>query len=804
MDDASCYESSCDDASDNDGDGLIDCQDSDCDGQQVCVEQNCSDLVDNEGDGLVDCDDSDCSEDPYCFDYCIFNDLGSAIGSNLLSGNNTGLLDELQPSTDCSSGVGGEDVVFSWTAPATGSYTFSTVGSDYDTVLYITDGCSGEEIECNDNDATGTGSAELTAVAFTTGTEVTIVIDSADGSNGNYVLNITSASEVVCDDGADDDGDGDIDCSDSDCSMNFACASISCPNFDMGTMVGEAVVTGNSSMGTNDYSGTCTSAGGPDYSYAWEAPGTGCAVFDTSESTYDTVLLLFDECNGVELACNDDSFGTQSEISYEVEAGVEYLVVVDGWSSSSMGDYTLDVAFTAGVSCSGGEFACDDGLDNDGDGDVDCADPDCAILQACNESDCTDGVDNEGDGFVDCDDPDCATDSYCYESDCTDGIDNEFNGTGDGFTDCDDSDCVTDPSCYESSCVDGIDNDGDGLIDCADSECETDNACIELNCNDGVDDDGDGLTDCYDSDCVDFFSCEDFCVNTDLADSTGIAVAVGTNIGLGDNFSSTCSAGTGGEEEIFSWYAPASGTYTFSTENSDYDTILYMYDSCVGAELECNDDEDFVNGVTTSKLEDVFVAQGESVVIVIDGYDSSSSGNYSLDIISTFEPDCTDGLDNDGDGDIDCADSDCDFDGACSSSACPNFDLGDVTGDGLVTGTLDPQSQFQDQFFASCASQNSNDLTFAWEATVSGCATVDTLSGTMDSILVAFDACPGAGGVELACNDDYDLFGGIYESEISFDVVAGSQYIIGLDSWSYSTASTYVLDINVDPGVSCP
>ena len=53
---------------------------------------------------------------------------------------------------------------------------------------------------------------------------------------------------------------------------------------------------------------------------------------------------------------------------------------------------------------------CNDGIDNDGDGLIDCNDPDCqfppAIEQGCN---CADGVDNDGDGKIDSLDPKCAS-----------------------------------------------------------------------------------------------------------------------------------------------------------------------------------------------------------------------------------------------------------------------------------------------------------------------------------------------------------------------------------------------------------
>ncbi|MBI2897922.1 MAG: hypothetical protein HYY06_30465 [Deltaproteobacteria bacterium] len=59
---------------------------------------------------------------------------------------------------------------------------------------------------------------------------------------------------------------------------------------------------------------------------------------------------------------------------------------------------------------------CDDVLDNDGDGSVDCADPDCELDPACGVSGdeiCDDGTDNDGDGRVDCDDSECDAQPPC-------------------------------------------------------------------------------------------------------------------------------------------------------------------------------------------------------------------------------------------------------------------------------------------------------------------------------------------------------------------------------------------------------
>ena len=81
---------------------------------------------------------------------------------------------------------------------------------------------------------------------------------------------------------------------------------------------------------------------------------------------------------------------------------------------------------------------------------------------------------------------------------CNNGIDDD----GDGLIDCADFECSFSSSCSSESanfnCSDGIDNDGDGKVDCADDECDC--ASVEI-CNNGVDDDGDGLVDYYDGDC---------------------------------------------------------------------------------------------------------------------------------------------------------------------------------------------------------------------------------------------------------------------------------------------------------------
>jgi len=56
---------------------------------------------------------------------------------------------------------------------------------------------------------------------------------------------------------------------------------------------------------------------------------------------------------------------------------------------------------------------CDNGLDDDGDGNIDCADTDCAASLHCWLEVCDNGIDDNEDGAIDCDDPGCADNPFC-------------------------------------------------------------------------------------------------------------------------------------------------------------------------------------------------------------------------------------------------------------------------------------------------------------------------------------------------------------------------------------------------------
>lgn len=155
---------------------------------------------------------------------------------------------------------------------------------------------------------------------------------------------------------------------------------------------------------------------------------------------------------------------------------------------------------------------CRNGLDDDGDGLVDAADPECTAgddweggaAGPCFQLDrCANGLDDDGDGELDGADADCKA-GQAFEGPvpaCANGLDDD----GDGVADRADPDCSDERDDDErgreiSTCADGLDNDGNGLVDTDDPTCQ------EERCDDGEDNrergDDDELRDTEDPECA--------------------------------------------------------------------------------------------------------------------------------------------------------------------------------------------------------------------------------------------------------------------------------------------------------------
>ena len=182
---------------------------------------------------------------------------------------------------------------------------------------------------------------------------------------------------------------------------------------------------------------------------------------------------------------------------------------------------------------------CDNGVDDDRDGAVDCEDADCIGRAPCPR--CGDGVANRDEACdgADLRDGSCTSLGYdggdlacranctfetsaCFRTEkCGNGVDDD----GDGVIDCDDQDCLGVAPCPR--CGDGVRNldeecdaqdlagsactdlgYDDGILGCSPACTFDTSRCHHFeDCTNGLDDDGDGLVDCADIDCTTAFEC---------------------------------------------------------------------------------------------------------------------------------------------------------------------------------------------------------------------------------------------------------------------------------------------------------
>ncbi|MBO4351711.1 MAG: hypothetical protein J6A01_12330 [Proteobacteria bacterium] len=313
---------------------------------------------------------------------------------------------------------------------------------------------------------------------------------------------------------------------------------------------------------------------------------------------------------------------------------------------------------------------CTDGLDNDGDTLKDCDDPGCrctdssdidkcpathpgaTVCPGSTDEDtgiwqpkentvfaCGDGKDNDGNGYADCKDNNCKQTAACCvktvdrESDdlCADGIDNDCNG----YTDCTDNNCKKSPLCCtpsgaendQASCSDGIDNDCNGYADCNDNNCKKTEACCKYTsaetsleqCMDGIDNDCNGYMDCRDY---------------------------------------SCSNSADRDVRLYCCTPKSESTYAACTDNLDNDCDGYA--DCNDASCyEIADPQELNQFELKCKNDGIILDHTLVDELKVLEYFAELKKGVPLAVVDYNEDTCSDKVDNDLNGLIDCADSNC-------------------------------------------------------------------------------------------------------------------------------------------------
>ena len=122
------------------------------------------------------------------------------------------------------------------------------------------------------------------------------------------------------------------------------------------------------------------------------------------------------------------------------------------------------------------------------------------------------------------------------------------------------------------------------------------------------------------------------CADETIGSMVGGAASTGSTAGIGDEFEGECGS-FGASDWAVQWTFPETGCYSFSTALSSFDTVLRHIGvedlRCTG-QIACNDDEDFPT-IFTSYLE-VDGEEGDTIVMVVDGYSTGAVGDFVLDI----------------------------------------------------------------------------------------------------------------------------------------------------------------------------
>lgn len=105
--------------------------------------------------------------------------------------------------------------------------------------------------------------------------------------------------------------------------------------------------TGATCDNSNDITLSCAASNANDVVYRYVATSTAFLTVSLCGSGYDSALGIYNS-SFVEIACNDDFCGLQSQIDFSATAGQTYYFVVDGFSTNC-GNYTINVTGGGGV-----------------------------------------------------------------------------------------------------------------------------------------------------------------------------------------------------------------------------------------------------------------------------------------------------------------------------------------------------------------------------------------------------------------------------------------------------------------------
>ena len=223
------------------------------------------------------------------------------------------------------------NIWYCYTASCTGTATVSLLGSGYDTMLAVYDGCGCNSplsrIGCNDD----FGDSYQSQISFPVigGRQYLIEVGGYASDVGRGVLNVSCEGDPLPE-------------SNDDCADALPIGDANDLPFD-------------TRDATFDGQGTCLTS--PNIWYCYTASCTGDVTVSLSGSAFDTMLAVYDGCGCYPtfapnmIKCDDDSGeGRASKITFAAIAGNQYLIEIGGYGSQTgLGVLNITCEGTAGA-----------------------------------------------------------------------------------------------------------------------------------------------------------------------------------------------------------------------------------------------------------------------------------------------------------------------------------------------------------------------------------------------------------------------------------------------------------------------
>lgn len=384
----------CNNALDDDDDGLADCDDPDCATFPLCKPHVCD--ANN-----PDCADPACVDHPRCqdlkckptVDFGTLSPMGSSVTRMM---NTTGARDVAV--TPCAPGGAGMVVgKFTLSGPADLTLSFSQPsGRDHVFGLFragINQACGQNPVGCYDPKSATSGSH--TWAALPPGDYYVITQPFSSQGQGAVSVTLSTPSQPeVCNNGVDDNNNGLIDCADSACAAHPNCISSTCvPDVNLGALVVNGPAKDASFF---------TTGGDTDEDLTCQAQKGGQAVvvrFTLRETagillrwaqTGDHVVGLFRSpqpgltCDAHQLSCYDPSGRNQDTVAWGEYPPGDYLLIFKALQPGAEGQVDISVSAYRNRKIE----LCHNGIDDDGNGLIDCDDPACTGVAGCSAPYC--------------------------------------------------------------------------------------------------------------------------------------------------------------------------------------------------------------------------------------------------------------------------------------------------------------------------------------------------------------------------------------------------------------------------------